>query len=68
MKAMQRLAIALITVFVAFLAGWNVSSSTGVEPGFFEAPGAAGYGAGTEAAAPEGISQELQQYYEDLSE
>lgn len=62
----------VMTVAVAFLltalVGYNISTHTGVEPGYFEAPEAGGYGAGAEAAAPEGITSELQNYYQDLTE
>jgi len=64
---------ALLTVLIlsgagiAFLVGYNISSATGVEPGFFEAPEAAGYGAGTEGKAPEGITEQFQDYYKNLT-
>jgi len=61
-----------ITVAVSFLlavlVGYNVSIGTGVEPGYFEAPEAGGYGAGAESKAPAGISDEMQDYYKELSE
>ncbi|MDH5445662.1 MAG: hypothetical protein OEY52_08905 [Gammaproteobacteria bacterium] len=65
-----RIWVSLVTVsfLLAFLAGYNVSVKTGVEPGYFEAPEAGGYGAGAEKKAPAGISEELQDYYKDLSE
>lgn len=53
---------------LAFLAGYNISIGTGVEPGYFEAPEAGGYGAGAESKAPAGISEEMQDYYKELSE
>lgn len=53
---------------LGFFVGWNISVGTGVEPGFFEAPEAGGYGAGAEAKAPEGVSDEMQQYYKELTE
>ena len=52
---------------VALLLGYNISSATGVEPGFFDAPEAAGYGAGVESKEPEGINQEFQDYYKNLT-
>lgn len=61
--------VVLATGVLGFFVGWNISVGTGVEPGFFEAPEAGGYGAGAEgAAAPEGVSDEMQQYYQELSE
>ena len=60
--------IILVTCLFSFLLGWNISVGTGVEPGFFEAPSAAGYGAGAEGGAPEGVSEEMADYYKDLAE
>jgi len=51
---------------MGFLLGFNISTNTGVEPGFFEIAEAGGYGAGAESKAPEGLSQDLQEYYSDL--
>jgi len=59
--------VIVASAFLAFFVGWNISVGTGVEPGFFEAPSAAGYGAGTEGAAPEGVSDEMAEYYKDLA-
>ena len=53
---------------MAFMLGYNISQNTGVEPGFFEIAEAGGYGAGTESKAPEGLSEDLQQYYQSLAE
>ncbi len=61
--------IALIGIgaTLGFLLGFNVSSSTGVEPGFFETAEAGGYGASAGGAkAPEGLSEDLADYYSDL--
>lgn len=65
-----RIWIALVAsgFLLAFFTGYNVSIGTGVEPGYFEAPEAGGYGAGAESKAPAGISEELQDYYKELSE
>jgi len=53
---------------LGFLLGFNVSSNTGVEPGFFETAEAGGYGASAGGAkAPEGLSQDLADYYNDLA-
>lgn len=60
--------VIVASAFLAFFVGWNISAGTGVEPGFFEAPSAAGYGAGAESAAPEGVSQEMADHYKDLVE
>ena len=60
--------VIVVSAFLAFFVGWNISTGTGVEPGFFEAPSAAGYGSGTEGAAPEGVSAEMAEYYKELAE
>lgn len=60
--------IVTISFLLALLVGYNTSIDTGVEPGYFEAPDAGGYGAGTESAAPAGISDDMQEYYKELSE
>ena len=60
--------IVIVGCLMSFLFGWNISVGTGVEPGFFEAPAAAGYGAGAEGGAPEGVSDEMAEYYKDLAE
>ena len=61
------LAIVLVAGLLGFLSGYSVSTSTGVEPCYCEAPEAGGYGAGAEGAAPEGISEEEQDYYKGLT-
>lgn len=67
MTAIRKIGIGGGVLAVSFLAGWTISSGTGVEPGFFEAPEAAGYGVSAKAAVPEGISSEMQEYYDKLS-
>ena len=67
MKHMLMTVLIVSGAGAAFLLGYNISSATGVEPGFFEAPEAAGYGAGVESKAPEGITQEFQDYYKSLT-
>lgn len=54
---------------VSFLFGYNMSSQTGVEPGFFELPEAGGYGAGPGGGqASEGVSSDMEEYYKKLLE
>lgn len=57
-------AIVVISTLLGFAAGYAVSLRTGVEPGYFEAPEAGGYG-----VSPSGpkVSEELRKYYEDLA-
>ncbi len=61
--------ITLVAGLLGFLAGYGISSSTGVEPGFFEAVETGSYGGGGGGAkATEGISAEDQEYYRKLLE
>lgn len=68
MKTQLWVLIVVVSGVLASLIGYSLSSSTGVEPGYFEAPDAGGYGASAEGAAPEGISSEAQDYYKNLTE
>ena len=68
MKIYQWSGIIIVSCMLSFFVGWTISYGTGVEPGYFEAPDAGGYGAGSEGSAPEGVSEELQDYYKDLTE
>jgi hypothetical protein len=66
MKTGIWIVIAIAFWLLGFLGGYQISAHTGTEPGYFEAVEAAGYGGGGEKI--EGISDEMQQYYEDLLE
>lgn len=68
MKSQLWVMIVAVSCLLAAMIGYSISSSTGVEPGYFEAPNAGGYGAGAEGAGPEGISSEVQDYYNNLTE
>ena len=54
----------MISALFGFASGYGVSLRTGIEPGYFEAPEAGGYG-----VAPSGpkMSEELKKYYEGLA-
>jgi len=56
-------AVVLAATLCGFVAGYAISLRTGIEPGYFEAPEAGGYG-----VAPSGpkMSEELKKYYEGL--
>lgn len=58
------IAIVLVATLCGFVAGYGVSLRTGIEPGYFEAPEAGGYG-----VAPSGpkMSEDLKKYYEGLA-
>jgi hypothetical protein len=61
--------ITLVAGLLGFLAGYSISSSTGVEPGFFEAVETGSYGGGSAGEeTTEGISKEDQEYYRKLTE
>lgn len=49
---------------LGFLGGYKLSYSTGVQPGYFEAAEAGGYGGGGDTV--EGIDKKTQDYYKDL--
>jgi hypothetical protein len=66
MKTSIWIVIAVAVWLLGFLGGYKMSANTGSEPGYFGAVEAAGYGGGGEKI--EGISEEMQQYYEELSE
>jgi hypothetical protein len=59
----------LVVGLLSFFLGYGVSAETGVEPGYFDAVETGGYGVSAAGgAAPEGVSEELQDYYNSLSE
>lgn len=59
--------IVVVASVCASLLGYAVSSQTGVEPGYFEAAEAGGYGAGAgEGGGAQDLDPELQKYYESL--
>ncbi len=58
---------ALTTAVLAFFIGYAVSSGTGVEPGYFEAAEAGGYGAAEESPGAAGVDEDIQNYYEELA-
>ena len=69
MRTALWLANTLVVGLLAFFLGYGVSAETGVEPGYFDAVETGGYGVGAAGeAATEGISEDLQNYYNSLSE
>ena len=62
------MSIVTVAGVLGFFLGYNISSYTGIEPGYFETAEAGGYGAATEATVTEGISKEYQDYYKELAE
>lgn len=60
--------IVVVASVCAGLLGYAISSRTGVEPGYFEAAEAGGYGAAAgDGGGAEGLDPELQKYYESLN-
>ena len=64
MRTGHWVAIAVIVWILGFAGGYAISSGTGIQPGYFEAAEAGGYGGGETAI--EGISKEVQDYYKNL--
>ncbi|MDH5324225.1 MAG: hypothetical protein OEZ68_17215 [Gammaproteobacteria bacterium] len=64
------LAIVVVSGLIAYTLGFMMSKHTGVEPGFFEIAESGGYGvsADSNAAAGAGVSEDMQQYYQQLQE
>lgn len=58
------IAIVVIATLFGFVVGYHVSSRTGVEPGYFDAPEAGGYGVAP-SAAPK-ATEDVRKYYEEL--
>jgi len=69
-KVNSKLMIMIVVVIgiIGYVSGYMVSSKTGVEPGFFEIAESGGYGAGTESKPVEGMSDDLQDYYNKLAD
>jgi hypothetical protein len=53
-----------VATLLAFIVGYYASVRTGVEPGYFDAPEAGGYGVAP-ATGPK-VSDDLRKYYEQL--
>ncbi len=66
MKTGLWIAIAVAVGLLGFVSGYAASSATGIEPGYFEAAEAGGYGGAVEEKV-EGIDADLQDYYKELS-
>ena len=64
MKTAHWVMVAVFVWIAGFSAGFAASSATGVQPGYFEAAEAGGYGGGETTI--EGIDQKTQDYYKDL--
>jgi len=58
-------AIVVVSALFGFAAGYAMSARTGVEPGYFEAPEAGGYGVAP-SSGPK-MSDDLRKYYEEIA-
>jgi len=61
-----RASIIILTFVVAFLLGYNISSQSGTEPGYFEATEAGAYGSVNEPATQPGLNADDSEYYKSL--
>lgn len=64
MKTSLWIALAVIAGLLGFFTGYKLSYSTGVQPGYFEAAEAGGYGGG--GGTIEGLDKAAQDYYKEL--
>jgi hypothetical protein len=67
MKSSQFILIIPIITAICFFGGYKLSANTGVEPGYFDAVEAAGYG-GDGGEKIEGVTDEMSDYYKSLQE
>jgi hypothetical protein len=65
MKTAYWVTLIVLVWLGSFAAGFAASSATGVQPGYFEAAEAGGYGSSGDATI-EGMSKDVQDYYKDL--
>ena len=67
MSSAQITVMIAIVAAVCFAGGYQLSASTGTEPGYFGAVEAAGYG-GDGGGKIEGVTDEMSDYYKSLQE
>jgi hypothetical protein len=67
MKFGPQLIVIFVIAIVSFYGGYTISARTGTEPGYFDAVEAAGYGGGG-GEKIEGISDEMNEFYQSLGE
>ena len=65
MKTAYWVAITLLVWLAGFAGGFAASTATGVQPGYFEAAEAGGYGSSGDVTI-DGMSKEVQDYYKEL--
>jgi hypothetical protein len=64
MRTGHWIAITAAALVLSFAAGYRISAGTGIQPGYFDAVEAGGYGG--EETTVEGISKDVQDYYKNL--
>lgn len=64
MRTSLWIVLAVIAGLLGFLGGYKLSYSTGVQPGYFEAAEAGGYGGGGDKV--EGLDKATVDYYKSL--
>ena len=67
MKSGPKIIVILVITLFSFYGGYTISARTGTEPGYFDAVEAAGYGGGG-GNKIEGISDEMNEFYQSLNE
>ena len=67
MKTGPKFIVFIMVALFCFYGGYNISARTGTEPGYFGAVEAAGYGGGGDEKI-EGVSDEMSDFYQSLSE
>lgn len=66
MKSGPKIIVIVLVALCSFYGGYSFSERTGIEPGYFDAVEAAGYGGGGDKV--EGISDEMNEFYRSLKE
>ncbi len=67
MKFNSGIIVIIVVALFFFYGGYIISARTGTEPGYFDAVEAAGYGGGG-GEKIEGISDEMNEFYQSLGE
>ena len=66
MNTKLQVSIIILAFIFSFLLGYNISSQTGNEPGYFQATEAGAYGSVEKSDSPDGLSTDESEYYKSL--
>lgn len=66
MNTKLQVSIIILAFIFSFLLGYNISSQTGNEPGYFQATEAGAYGSVEKSESPTGLSTDESDYYKSL--